>query len=390
TASSPRAEKSFKISQPKSTSLAYGRRRCNSHRLSWPHCPKPLRDWRKEWSLPPGRYRLGGSIADCANLSTGSVVRPNRTTAGSTHARDRNCSTASIGGPTVDAKDRPESQLPSAMNKLLHPRKYFVGKIRPGDRMSERPTLRLAISDPTVCARDPNEPGPTSYDPHRQLRPPQPRVVGRKARPACSCYTYDSYCREPFFRPPPGRYGGTVVSSSALPTARTRYRSTKIRIPVPPTVVTVAPTSRKVTLRLNSINIPVRPRKGRRSMKVAFMSGSPRFRDRDFFPIGGLGSRTTSSRPAGARVRGTSKQSHDDSRTPAATGSAVAAGLSRVLQPDEPDVRDGVRAGDGLGDVEEFLLAHGISKVMPRHLPAGTQRGIPTRFFNVPTLSQVP
>uniref|UniRef100_A0A182N6A6 Uncharacterized protein n=1 Tax=Anopheles dirus TaxID=7168 RepID=A0A182N6A6_9DIPT len=267
-----------------------------------------------------------------------------RTDSGGPTARNR-CVIGARSGPSRPAgsrRTRPaggtratengrELQLPSAMNKLLHPRKYFVGKIRP---------------------------------------------AGRKQRPAC-CYTYDSYCREPFFRPPPGRYEPSRQASVLPSPGPYRYRGTtpQIRIPIPPSVTVGGKPAGQVTLRLNSINIPVRPRKGRRSMKVAFSSGSPRFRDRDFFPIGGLGSRKTS---AARRVRGTSKKSVDDSHHATATGSAGVAGEgegARALEEKDE------------GDVVEFLLAHGICKGM-RQLPAGPQNRMPTRFFIVPTLSQ--
>uniref|UniRef100_A0A182VRE5 Uncharacterized protein n=1 Tax=Anopheles minimus TaxID=112268 RepID=A0A182VRE5_9DIPT len=132
-----RKEKSFKINQPQSGVL---RRRCNAHRAGWPHCPKPLRDGHKEWSLPPGRYRLGGSIADLANRSTGIKGRNGHPTKGrhpsnqprvkpSLHDKFGATGNAELRDLQLDTLSA--INLPAEMNKLLHPSKYFVGKIRP-------------------------------------------------------------------------------------------------------------------------------------------------------------------------------------------------------------------------------------------------------------------
>uniref|UniRef100_A0A182SIQ4 Uncharacterized protein n=1 Tax=Anopheles maculatus TaxID=74869 RepID=A0A182SIQ4_9DIPT len=264
--------------------------------------------------------------------------------------------------------------------------------------MNDRPTLRLAISELTVCRRDPNHPGPGHYHPEQQTRVP----VGKNIHPspACCCYTYDQYCREPFFRPPAGRYD-IRDALPPIPAGHIRYRSEQIRIPIQSSsskphegdtadaAGPAAPVRRKVTLRLNSINIPVRPRKGRRNMKVAFMSGSARFRDRDFFPIGGLGKATTRKQQST-----TSKKSHDAEDTEALyepfppTGSPTRSvslpSVEQVVSGD--DDNEDKRRQKEAEDCIRFLAAHGISqgKLMPSST-AGNK--IATRFFTVPKLT---
>ncbi|XP_050069917.1 uncharacterized protein LOC126558026 [Anopheles maculipalpis] len=387
-------EMSFKISQPKLSILGRVRRRCNKHRIGWPDCPKPLRDGRKDWSLPPGRYRLGGSIADLANRSTGpNKGRHGHPTKG--NARRRQSSlyaklSATSGSASVRHPDTISAiYLPAEMNKLLHPSKYFVGKIRPGDRMNDRPTLRLAISELTVCRRDPNAPGPGHYHPEQQTR--THNKVGKTAlHPPVCCYTYDQYCREPFFRPPPGRYD----IRDALPPIPASHRAEQIHIPIQSTSSkphsgdghdarpAVPPVRRKVTLRLNSINIPVRPRKGRRNMKVAFMSGSARFRDRDFFPIGGLGKAT-----ARKQQSTTSKKSHDSLNGAQLEPSRSGSGTRAFLPSEQVDRTgsEGKRREKESEDCIRFLAAHGISqgKLLP---PSKAGNKISTRFFTVPKL----
>uniref|UniRef100_A0A182M823 Uncharacterized protein n=1 Tax=Anopheles culicifacies TaxID=139723 RepID=A0A182M823_9DIPT len=261
--------------------------------------------------------------------------------------------------------------------------------------MNERPTSRLAISELTVCRRDPNDPGPGQYDPEQQFRSHKITVPKRTSHAASCCYTYDKYCCEPFFRPPPGRYDIRAATS----TGQVRFRSAQIRIPAqskttkphPATEIRqTAPTMRrKVTLRLNSINIPARPRKGRRNMKVAFMSGSARFRDRDFFPIGGLGKATTSSTSKRHRQQAsTSKKLHDTadwaqhgapSGSNAQTSPSAEQGDSGENEAARPEGKTGE-------DCVQFLAAHGICA--PGTLPlsrAGNK--VSTRFFTVPKLT---
>uniref|UniRef100_A0A182UJH6 Uncharacterized protein n=1 Tax=Anopheles melas TaxID=34690 RepID=A0A182UJH6_9DIPT len=212
--------------------------------------------------------------------------------------------------------------LPAEMNKLLHPRKYFVGKIRPGDRMTDRRTLRLALSEPTVCYRDPNHPGPGNYDPAKPQLPSHPGQTVSKQRPLPPCcYTYDLYCREPFFRPPPGRYD---IRDALPPHASDQSQPITVQ-PIPPIRYG------KATIRLNSIDIPVRPRKGRRNMKVAFLSGTARFRDRDFMPIGGLGKAT----PAGGTFTGKRPEKQQE-KTPAATSTSKRSASPLLAQPSPP------------------------------------------------------
>uniref|UniRef100_A0A182XW22 Uncharacterized protein n=1 Tax=Anopheles stephensi TaxID=30069 RepID=A0A182XW22_ANOST len=266
------------------------------------------------------------------------------------------------------------------------------------DRMSDRPTLRLAISELTVCRRDPNAPGPGHYHPEQQTRAQETGGKKISHRAACCWYTYDQYCREPFFRPPPGRYD----IRDALPpilAGHIRYRSEQIRIPIQsastkphpgdgPAARPAASVRRKVTLRLNSINIPVRPRKGRRNMKVAFMSGSARFRDRDFFPIGGLGKATAKSQQQST----TSKKSHDSEdgtqhAASPATGSATrGVSPSSVEYTDRDDNEDSRREKE-TEDCIRFLAAHGISQ---GNLQPSSKVGnkISTRFFTVPKLTR--
>ncbi|XP_053668781.1 uncharacterized protein LOC128719183 [Anopheles marshallii] len=404
---SSRKEKSFKISQPQSGALAvHPRRRCNAHRAGWPRCPRSLRDGRKEWSLPPGRYRLGGSIADLANRSTGTKGRDGHPTEGRRSRYEEGSGTnrneSNGHRDTINA-----ISLPAEMNKLLHRSKYFVGKIRPGDRMNERPTTRLALSELTVCRRDPNDPGPGHYDPEPQSPRSQQLAVPTKAPRSSlsSCYTYDQYCREPFARPPPGRYD---IRAAPLPlsSGKVRYRGEQIHIPIQSTTSKPHPdrdargkppppptslVGRKVTLRLNSINIPVRPRKGRRNMKVAFMSGSARFRDRDFFPIGGLGKATTTStskRQLQRQQQTTSKKLHDTEdwvQAEEPSGSATRTAQS-VEQPKRGENEEQRPEQEG-EDCVQFLAAHGICSLgtLPLSRPGNKMS---TRFFTVPRLTR--
>uniref|UniRef100_A0A904A3F2 Uncharacterized protein n=1 Tax=Anopheles quadriannulatus TaxID=34691 RepID=A0A904A3F2_ANOQN len=400
-------KKSSPISQPQppSGSAGHARRRCSTHRFAWPDCPRPLRDGRKEWCLPPGRYRLGGSLADLANQSTGGgskAVRDGPTKGGF------GCGGAT--GPNSSQRhpvDINTINLPAEMNKLLHPRKYFVGKIRPGDRMTDRPTLRLALSEPTVCYRDPNHPGPGNYDPEKAQLPSPPGQTVSKQRPLSPCcYTYDLYCRESFFRPPPGRYD---IRDALPPLASDQSQPITVQ-PIPPIRYG------KATIRLNSIDIPVRPRKGRRNMKVAFLSGTARFRDRDFMPIGGLGK----AMPAGGSFTGKRLEKQQE-KTPAATSTSKRSASPLLAQTSPPrdwlegaervstggersatsrssqvEQMDGQPEGeDTVGgkaerarvseDLVQVLVTYGISR---GDLPPLSRHKIPTKFFTVPKLAR--
>ncbi|XP_050088114.1 uncharacterized protein LOC126572663 [Anopheles aquasalis] len=186
-----------------------------------------------------------------------------------------------------------EINLPAEMNKLAHPAKYFVGKIRSGTRLN---------GSVGRCA-DPVYPGPGHYfhdvgatDGKKRVN----QVKATKRQHAVTIYQYDLYRREPFYRPAPGRY----ELSSKLLEARgpTQVHPVRCKAPSIPRVngrskkgQPARPAQREI--RLNSVNIPQRLRIGRRNMKVAFLSGTARFRDRDFFPIGGLRSCPTRSHP---------------------------------------------------------------------------------------------
>uniref|UniRef100_A0A182RT73 Uncharacterized protein n=1 Tax=Anopheles funestus TaxID=62324 RepID=A0A182RT73_ANOFN len=392
-------EKSFKISQLQSGAPAVRQGcRCNAHRLGWPRCPKPLRDGHKEWSLPPGRYRLGGNIADLANRSTGTKGRNGHPTKG--HYANRKRVRPTLYTESNSHRDTINAiNLPAEMNKLLHPSKYFVGKIRPGDRMNERPTSRLAISELTACRRDPNSPGPGQYDPEPKSRSQQLAALKKMLHSSSSCYMYDQYCCEPFFRPPPGRYD-IRFALSQMPTGQVGTRREQIHVPIQSTISKPhtdarrppppPPLKRKVTLRLNSINIPVRPRKGRRNMKVAFMSGSARFRDRDFFPIGGLGKPTTSSTSKRHRQQqATTSKKLDDTegwtQHETSAGSATQKSLS-VEQADRGE-HESERPENASEGCVQFLAAHGICS-QGTLLLTGPGNRMSTRFFTVPKLTR--
>ncbi|KFB46978.1 AGAP013041-PA-like protein [Anopheles sinensis] len=253
--------------------------------------------------------------------------------------------------------------------------------------MNERATSRLAVSEPTVCRRNPADPGPGHYETEPVASFRRGTEGGRrKVRQVCCGYTYDRYRREPFFRPPPGRYD-LRPPLLPLPPARPCHDRDRIRIPV--AVAYVGQLRRPATLRLNSINIPVRPRKGRRNRKVAFLSGSARFRDREFFPIGGLGSRTTSAGEqrraagtskgppsvAGQRVEWKAGESRQDGgkRCNVSTGSSIEGIMEAKLA--EHIVKEW-EAGDG-----GWQILGGISRLNP---PSAKNK-IPTRFFTIPS-----
>uniref|UniRef100_A0A182J3M6 Uncharacterized protein n=1 Tax=Anopheles atroparvus TaxID=41427 RepID=A0A182J3M6_ANOAO len=292
-------------------------------------------------------------------------------------------------GPTTEVHSprpaRYEINIPTEMNKLSHPRKHFVGKIRPGDRMKERATSRLAVSEPTVCQRNPDDPGPGHYETEPASSGQPATESGRNKRRTVCGYTYDRYCREAFPRPPPGRYELRPPLPPVPPSRPSAGE--RIRIPL---VACVGQLRREATLCLNSINIPVRPRKGRRSRKVAFLSGSARFRDREFFPIGGLSSRTTSTGKQRLGRPVTSKRSTVDGRR----------GERKDRDAEEDDdlgVRPGkASGGSAVGEVlavrlaqrmlEEWEAGWQLSGGISRMRSPDTNK-IPTRFFTVPSLA---
>uniref|UniRef100_A0A182F7Z4 Uncharacterized protein n=1 Tax=Anopheles albimanus TaxID=7167 RepID=A0A182F7Z4_ANOAL len=189
-----------------------------------------------------------------------------------------------------------EISLPAEMNKLAHPAKYFVGKIRSETRLNRSVGRRA----------DPVYPGPGHYfqdvgagvgESRKKHRVGQVKTT--KRQPGDTIYQYDQYRREPFHRPAPGRY---ELSSKPLDRCGPPGRPERCKTLCIPGRVTgrgqgqATPRPVRREIRLNSVNIPQRLRIGRRNMKVAFLSGTARFRDRDFFPIGGLRSCPTTAR----------------------------------------------------------------------------------------------
>uniref|UniRef100_A0A182PNB5 Uncharacterized protein n=1 Tax=Anopheles epiroticus TaxID=199890 RepID=A0A182PNB5_9DIPT len=262
--------------------------------------------------------------------------------------------------------------------------------------MTDRPVSRLAISDPTVCYHDPNHPGPGHYDPEK---PQQSRFHEKANKKPSShlpcCYTYGQYCSEPFFRPPPGRYDLRDAQASSFG-SQTRC----------------AHQYGTVTIRLNSIDIPVRPRKGRRNMKVAFLSGSARWKDRDFFPIGGLGKATAGTRckrsgpkqpmehvttsneslslqrgsqtsPPRIMRNGTERETEREP-SPGSGSPRTSPAMNGQLEAEEEKVEgEEVNGKRVSADLVQLLVAHGITR---GELPPLSKNKIPTKFFTVPRL----
>ncbi|XP_062564972.1 uncharacterized protein LOC134227472 [Armigeres subalbatus] len=269
-------------------------------------CPKSLRNGHKEWSLAPNRYRLANNISDYANKSTGTKGL-------------YQCFTgerfAPFPGEALQKKNRKgsevgfhdralESKLPAEMDRLGHPMRYFVGKIRPGDKNTQRASSRLALAQPTFCWRNPHEPGPNHYFKGIFDIPPKkapPIVIGRCqqrirvkqliAGPSVpgAASVHHSYCVEPFLRPPPGRYQLPVsipMPKPVLPDIQPRPSATHQY----DFSYNFAwnPYRQPATLLMHTVNIPVRRQRRGRNMKVAFGSATARFKDREFYPIGAL------------------------------------------------------------------------------------------------------
>ncbi|XP_062713056.1 uncharacterized protein LOC109411980 [Aedes albopictus] len=266
-------------------------------------CPKSLRNGHKDWTLAPNRYRLANNISDSASKSTG-TKGPYQCFTGERFSLISRVA-ATHGGPYRN-EELGGISLPAEMDRLGHPKRYFVGKIRPGDKNKQRAYSRLALSQPTLCWRNPLEPGPNHYfkgifdippkkvppivTGHCQQRLRMKQLIAGPLLPPTPS-VHHSYCAEPFRRPPPGRY--------QLPTS----------IPMPKPALSIAPHRRRIavparydfsynfawnpyrqpaTLLMHTVDIPVRRRKRGRNMKVAFGSATARFKDQEFFPIGAL------------------------------------------------------------------------------------------------------
>ncbi|XP_039443377.1 uncharacterized protein LOC120423580 isoform X2 [Culex pipiens pallens] len=262
--------------------------------LPRPCCQKSLRNGHKEWTLPPNRYRLGGNISDSASKSTGDrfpTVVPG------------------VSGGTPGLQPGEElyyEQIPREMDKLAQPRRYFVGKIRPGDKATERPCSRLALSTATLCWRNPADPGPDRYF-KGIFDIALPKLVATTTADPPTTVRH-SYCAEPFRRPPPGRYDLTVCRGLVpLNVAPPRQRRLRRRLEMTLNA-SWKPFRQVATLRMHTVDIPKRRRKRGRNMKVAFGSSTARFKDQDFFPIGALQS-TIPSQHQHRRPRRKSAQS---------------------------------------------------------------------------------
>ncbi|XP_058824248.1 uncharacterized protein LOC131684966 isoform X2 [Topomyia yanbarensis] len=261
-----------------------------TYHIPFYRCPKSLRNGHKEWMLPPNRYRLGGNISDLAIKSTGCKGPYQCFT-------DRFTQTSVSSRRKLANTETEEGKIPAEMNKLAHPKRYFVGKIRAGDRHKQRPGCRLALSQATLCWRNPAEPGPNCYFKgifdiptgvvrsqrrERQLKTPEAALAALTS-------VRHSYCAEPFPRPPPGRYQlSTCVSPPPLPPRpidSCQQQRPRLDLTFNPYW---NPYRQAATLRMHTVDIPVRRRKRGRNMKVAFGSGSARFKDQEFFPIGAL------------------------------------------------------------------------------------------------------
>ncbi|XP_021706385.1 uncharacterized protein LOC110678099 [Aedes aegypti] len=266
-------------------------------------CPKSLRNGHKEWTLAPNRYRLANNISDTASKSTG-TKGPYQCFTG-----ERFTSIPRVVIQRSREGSRGEelaTSLPAEMDRLGHPKRYFVGKIRPGDKNKQQTYSRLALSQPTLCWRNPLEPGPNHYfkgifDIPPKKVPPimtgrcQQRlhvkqlIAGPSATPGVPS-VHHSYCAEPFRRPPPGRY----QLPSSIPIPKPLLSIAPRRRNVPPTRYDFSynfawnPYRQPSTVLMHTVDIPVRRRKRGRNMKVAFGSATARFKDEEFFPIGAL------------------------------------------------------------------------------------------------------
>ncbi|XP_052566447.1 uncharacterized protein LOC120423580 isoform X3 [Culex pipiens pallens] len=231
--------------------------------LPRPCCQKSLRNGHKEWTLPPNRYRLGGNISDSASKSTG-TKGPYQCFTG-----DRFPTVVpGVSGGTPGLQPGEElyyEQIPREMDKLAQPRRYFVGKIRPGDKATERPCSRLALSTATLCWRNPADPGPDRYF-KGIFDIALPKLVATTTADPPTTVRH-SYCAEPFRRPPPGRYDLTVCRGLVpLNVAPPRQRRLRRRLEMTLNA-SWKPFRQVATLRMHTVDIPKRRRKRGRNMK---------------------------------------------------------------------------------------------------------------------------
>ncbi|KAL9696838.1 hypothetical protein quinque_000279 [Culex quinquefasciatus] len=158
------------------------------------------------------------------------------------------------------------------MDKLAQPRRYFVGKIRPGDKATERPCSRLALSTATLCWRNPADPGPDRY--FKGIFDIAPKLVATSPADPPTANRH-SYCAEPFRRPPPGRYdlmGRGLVPLNVAPPRQRRLRHRQEMT----LNASWKPFRQVATLRMHTVDIPKRRRKRGRNMKVSFWTGASR------------------------------------------------------------------------------------------------------------------
>ncbi|XP_065078083.1 uncharacterized protein LOC135701239 [Ochlerotatus camptorhynchus] len=263
-------------------------------------CRKSLRNGHKEWTLAPNRYRLTNNISDMASNSTGSKG-PYQCFTGERFTSIPRPTVVCGCWQTADSKVELRKLL-TKMDRLAHnPKRHLVGtKVRRGDKTNDRACFRLAISQPTLCWRNPLEPGPNRYF-KGIFDIPDPTCVpmtGRQQRhakqliypPPVAPSIRHSYCAEPFPRPPPGRYQlPTSIPTTTTPGPIARHPSVVTR-PVARFDFTFNPAwnpyRQPATLRMHTIDIPIRRRKRGRNIKVAFGSATARFKDQEFFPIG--------------------------------------------------------------------------------------------------------
>lgn len=136
-----------------------------------------------------------------------------------------------------------------------------------GDKATERPCSRLALSTATLCWRNPADPGPDRYfkgifddiAPNGATTPTDPQ----QASPPTA--NRHSYCSEPFRRPPPGRYDlcRGLVPVNVAPPRRLRRLEMTLN-------ASWKPFRQVATLRMHTVDILKRRRKRGRNMKVSF------------------------------------------------------------------------------------------------------------------------
>ncbi|XP_055605673.1 uncharacterized protein LOC129753851 [Uranotaenia lowii] len=254
-----------------------------------PHsCMKSLRDGHKEWKLPPDRYRLANNLSDLASKSTG-TKGPYQCFTGE---RFENLLPVPSGSAN-QSKNRNHHLLhiPAEMDRLNHPRQYFVGKIRPGDKNKQRPCSRLAISQPTHCWRNPRDPAPNQYF-KGILDSPTGKSTDRRRRSPVKNFlreatVHHSYCREPFTRPGSGRYDLMTGMPPPVPPRVAKPIREKTRENFSYNFAW-NPHRQPDHLLMHTVNIPIRRRRRGRNMKVAFGSGSARFKGQAYIPIGAM------------------------------------------------------------------------------------------------------